>query len=331
MDSIILSRLEGDTYTLEDFKSEVLMNRSIITSFQNIIDKCQQQTNEKITINARDLLSIYLFKFFSFSDVLKEVSSDVIFSIQDLMVKDNDDAIRSLVPHIVTYQQKYLVWKAEDVKEVLQGLTEIFWEFELIYRLNENVFTESEKQDFIEKKDEKQKQILERMKTMDNLEYFYSYIPVVFDEQMVNVVHSTIRKAFWDSIKAEFPDITKLLVVIEEMKGYIRFLVPRQTSILENLDETFDIPYMKQLADLNATDTDYWYRKCHYLYTLMKELDSERMDTTHEEQWVVFENKFNGETDVLMKQGLCVGYFEFIIERLHQLVQIKKLSTNISS
>lgn len=323
MDSLILTRLEEENYPFEDFKSEVLMNRSIIESFQNIINKCKQQTNEKITINARDLLSIYLFKFFGFSDVLEEVSSDVIYNIQDMMGRNDDDSIRMFVPHILAYQQKYLEWKSEDVNEVLQGLTQLFWEFELIYHLNEHVFSESEKQEFIEKKNEKQQQIVDRMKMMDNLEYFYSYVPIVFDEQMVNVVHSTIKKAFWDSIKAEFPDITKLLVVIDEMKGYIIFLVPRQTSILENLEETFDIPYMKQLSDINAMDTDYWYRKCQYLYALVKELDSVSMDTNHDEQWFAFDNKFN-DADALMKQGLCVEYFEFIVERLYQLVQIKK-------
>ena len=324
MDRLILSRLEEKNYPFEDFKSEVLMNRSTIRTFKHIIEMCKQQTNEKITINARDLLSIYLFKFFGFSDMLKEVSSNVIYNIQEIGEGDDDVTILSLVPHVLTYQHMYLEWKSEDAKEVLQGLTQLFWEFELIYHLNENVFNESEKQEFIEKKNEKQKQILDRMKTMDNLRYFYSYVPIVFDEQMVNAVHSTIKKAFWDSIKAEFPDITKLLVVIEEMKGYIRYLVPRQTSILVNLEETFDISYMEQLANLNAMDTDYWYRKCQYLYALLKELDSVRMDTNHDEQWFAFNNKFNVDADVLVKQGLCIEYFEFIIERLYQLVQIKK-------
>jgi hypothetical protein len=330
MDGMLIL-LENKQFDLENFKTQFLLNKQVISSYQDIINKCEKEGNVIITIKSRDLLMTYLFAFFEFADIMKDISKEIIYSIRDIdKYKEPTSSLYKikfidLSKKICKYEIAYIEWKKEDVKLLLQEMTQLYWEFELIFKLNEQNFTQIEKDSFIRKKDRKQRTLLKRMMEIDELDYFYSYVPVVLDQDIVKSVHMTLKKAFWDDIKENFPNIDKLLKVFDEMKKNINFLVPKTPEILINLDEVFDIEYIKQLHDLNSTDEQYWFRKCEYLKNLLNEIDSEALEDIHNKYWSSFANNINdNNVEIKDKYNLCIDFFEYFMERTNELIEIKQ-------
>jgi hypothetical protein len=294
------------------FKSDVLMNKDWVEYHKDLIKPYAKE----LTITTKDIMMAYLFVFYDFAEEMKAVSCDLI----DSFVKTDN-----LGTSLGNYQRLYMVWKADDKQKVMEELVHMYWNYELIVELNKDHFnTEDEKAFYVEEKNNKQAAILKTLKNMDGLDYFYSYVPVVMDETFTKVVSETLELAFWDSVKADFPNIPKVLAIFKEIRDIVEYLAPRKEKrrIMENFDDMIDTDYIKQLHELGVTDASFWYKKCEYLYALLKDFDSADMSIVHENLWKDWKAKFEGEDDQIVKAYFCIDYLAMF---MHTSVKLKEM------
>lgn len=319
----LLQRLSSNEIDFDVFKERILLDSNIIRTYAQVLHQCQSGADIKFQITSKDLLMTYLFAFYDFSDEMKPVSNEVITYLHNC--NKNDFQIKILAQKISKYQDLYIEWKKKDVMIVLQEMTQLFWEFELICELNKSTFTVEEMEHYISDKKCKQEILLNRMKEIDNLQYFYSYQPVVMSDDIVFIVHETLKRAYWDKIKSGLPNIDGILEVLTDIRNKIMYLQPRNgSSMITHFDEVLDIDYIKQLHELGATTVDYWVQKCHHLKQFLEDLDSPVRVAQHNTIWQVAEHEIEKEVEHVSKLHLCIDFFAYITSRLHELEKLKK-------
>lgn len=314
----VLKKLTNKEFSLEAFKSDFLMNKDVIKMYDEFLNCIPSTSKEGISLTSRDVLSAYLFAFFDFGEELKVHSLELIN-----IIHSHESTPHDIFDTLKKYDEVYQAWKKNDVKELLQSLSQLYWEYELIYELNKLKFTDEEKEAFLKQKEPKQRQLLDRMKKIDNLEYFYSYQPVVFDEAAVQQVHEFLKATYWDKLKQELPDISGVLNVFKEVRGYLSALYNGAQNPLEQYDEAVDLNYMEQLHTLGATDMTYWLNKCSYLKHVLCDLDSAAMIEHHERFWEQVVQSIHAE-DPKKNGYVFIDFLSYVVERLTKLVQLKR-------
>ena len=319
----LLENLENGEISLELFKTQVLLNHDVVSNYETLLQIINENLgiSQTLRITAKDILSAYLFVFFDFSLELKDVSRRVLEELHN-----PDVCLVSLAKSVKDYENKYLEWKDKDFKYTLKGLTELYWEFELVLELNRNKIPQVEFEDLETKTRDKQGKILKQLRSMDNLEYFYNYVPVVMDEDFVVQIHETLKKAYWDNVKEQLPNIEEVLKIIIEIKSILVEITPRslEKELLENFDETFDVEYIKQLHEQGVADNDFWYRKCEYLYDVLCQLDSSaKNQLVNAPTWEEFHKRYD-EVEIENKARECVDMLAFFMERFTELAELKR-------
>lgn len=313
----VFELLDKGTCSLEKFKMSVLLNKDVLDQMHAILSECKTKFGLVTTLSSRDVLSAFLFSYFGFAEVLAPISDQVVGSLRNL----DTDALSKILP---IYETKYKAWKEHDVVEMLREMTEIFWELELVYQLNVDKFgSEEERLHYEHEKNTKQTKLLSHMKTIDDLHYFKGYQPLVLDQGIVDAIHQSLERAFWDDVKASLPNIDRVIGLLQETREILVFLVPNVTSIIERFDEIIDVPYINQLHELNATDALFWFNKCLYFNGLLIDLDSQAMEDQHKQQWKVFAQEIQSKNE-MDKHFLCIDYLAMFMKRMYELKQIKE-------
>ncbi len=305
---------------LETFKKEFFLSKEIIQKHKDFLESIKNIINVKIT--EKDFMVIYLFAFF---DVEKDTDLETI----SLSLIDNIYNFQEINSEFIglfnRYQDIYINWKNIDKKETLKKLTELFWEFELIHQLHINNNNDEDVKNFIENKNNKQKSILDLMYSIDKLQYFNSYVPVVFDENIVNNIHKNLKTAFWNLIKEELPSINAIIKLIEEIRIILIELVSNN-NIIQNFDDIMDIQHIKTMNELGLTDVNYWFNKCSYLYSLLLELDSENNDEENKIKFNELNNFIKDDKNNMEKSYKCVDYLSYFMDKIILIKNIKLLN-----
>ena len=340
-------RIENDGMSFEDFKTAELMDDVVVRCYTDLLTACDHEFD----ITGKDLLMTYLFAYYDFAttggdgkesgdgdsdnsnddlgdlgDRLKVVSLDILRRLHACAPTDIDRVFRdALTERLVEYQTLYVPWKARDKLQVLRQMTQNYWEYELIYRLNDGHFTPEERDAFVRKKNERQRFLLKRMETMDNLEYFYGYVPVVMDDTVVKNIHATLKRAYWDDLKQNMrQDFDKLVGVLRELKANISALIPVSKSILrQHFDEGLDLEFIGQLHANGAIDTGFWTRKCEFLASVLKDIDSPAHDEDHDSLLQTLMDNVRGTNDDGEKFEACVDYLAIVMERVSEIAAFK--------
>lgn len=314
----ILNNIKNKKNYFEEFKKDFLFSKEIILKHKEFLENLKNLTN--IKINSKDFMVIYLFAFFEIEkdSNLSNISVSLIDKIYN-QKNINEDFIELFNK----YQDEYIEWKNIDKIQTLKKLTELYWEYELIHHLHINNENEEDVATIIEYKNIKQKSIIDLMYNIDKLEYFNSYIPVIFDENIVKNIHNNLKIVFWDSIKKELPSINGIIKVIEEIRVLLCTLFEKNNNIIENFDDIMDIEHIKKMNELGVTDVNYWFSKCRYLFSLLLELDSKNNDEENKIKFNELQNFIENESNNLEKSYKCVDYLSYFMDKIILIKNIK--------
>lgn len=308
----IIDALKEGNIELEDFKQTFLIKKEVIERYQAVLNMVKGDVNGGVRISSRDLLTIYLFAFFDFAQDLKEVSIRLV----DILHKGD---VATMPSAIESFQDAYMTWKEENRMEVIRELTNLFWEYELIHHLNSAHYTEAERDIYVSEKTTKQNALMSELGRLGGLEYFYSYQPVVMDEAFVEIVKEQLKRAFWQKMKEDLPDITGVLDVLGEVRKKLDVVAPamERETLLTLYDEMIDIEYIKQLHGLGATDATFWKNKCQFLKEMLDKLDSSDRKLLLEDMWKEIVAGFDGTF------GVLIDFLAYVTERMEDLMNMK--------
>jgi ribulose bisphosphate carboxylase small subunit len=328
---------EGNHYTFDTFKDTYLCKRSVIALYDSLLT-CLPTHLElpALSIHARDFMVAYLFTFFDTDETMKEASAAVIRCLHEPHVDTaTNEYLCTLYQLVLDYQTKYVLWKPGSKHDVLQQMTTMFWEMELIFQLNVDKLPPEELDELYTQKSQHQTKYLRIMKGIDNLHYFYSYIPIVFDPSIVDQIHTILKQAFWNNIKQGFrntpPKIEALFPVFSEIRVEVQKMFRRKPpSFMEHFNEMIDEDFFKQLAENQLTPVDFWKNRCVYLHSLLLEMDSMAMEAEHNRFFTNWQQELaecRAAEEARKDGGLlaydkCVDYLAYFMEHMTKVSRI---------
>lgn len=131
-------------------------------------------------------------------------------------------------------------------------------------------------------------------------------------------IEMNMKKSYWNNLYTDIlkGDFSALLDILLEMKQMIKDLVPNRKDIHEELDESIDIPFIKQKLEHNVFDTHEFINLfCYYIRWVIK-LGSPNDD-----------NSMNKLKEKVIKESEEKGHMyilPYAYDTLHtQLVKIK--------
>lgn len=241
---------------------------------------------ERLRLKARDLLIGYTFIYFDTDTITTELYRATQQWIQVLHTAPLEEDIRSALYHSLTqYERLYFSWKEEDRHKMLEKMTQMYWEYEINYRLYETQLVPEEKEHYLTEKQTRQAECLSMMKKIDNLAYFHKYQPVFMDSAFSEVLIETLRRAFWDRLKAslltEPPDFEPLYALFVEIREHLDHIHQRRPNLIEHFDDMIDIQYFKQRQEHQPLSLDFWMSRLEYLFDLLLKIDSAERESQH--------------------------------------------------
>lgn len=299
--------------TEEEFKKQVLLNKTQIDTHKEV----QQLFNPTPKINVRDFMCCYLFAFYNYctDDNLTNVSKRLVSEITQQNYCHQTYA---------EYEDLYMKWKEKDMLETLQGLMQMYWEIQICIETYRNEMGGSSVDPSIEHHiqllTKKSNDILNTMKRIDNLSYFKSFTPVAYDDQVIDSVQNTLRKAYWDKMKNEVLNhsVDSLTVLLKEIKNTIIYVTNNNSKIISDVDNHL---YINQEIVLK-TDPDFWKSKCIYLHSLLEQLDSVAKLSDHREFWSHWLSSYS-DAEISTKYTLCIDYLQYFMDNLLEIKQFK--------
>jgi hypothetical protein len=265
------------------FQKEYLLSVPTQSHYQQLMKHF-----ERSQLKARDLLIGYSFLYFDMDETTTEVFRAAKEWVRILHTDDLDDELRlKLLQAFAQYEQVYLEWKLEDRRKMLEKMTQMYWEYEINYRLYETQLLPEEKEYYLSEKQSRQAECLSMMKKIDNLEYFHKYQPVYVDSEFSEVLMDTLRKAFWDRLKEalfkEPPDFEPLYAIFKEIREHLVHITSHRPEFLVNYDDMIDIEYFNQRQQYEQLGVEFWLSRLEFIFELLIRLDSAEREKSHKE------------------------------------------------
>ena len=300
--TVSISALRAGTMNLATFKRTLLLQNPVIQLFKHFMQelavKCE---GVAFRMNARDLLVSYLFAFYDFDDEMKECSLRMI----DHLHTGDRDAVspRPSTVHMPSpfvtrlgilvkdYEVAYTTWKPADKAVLLEEMCRLYWEYELVFRLNEANMTTEEVAMYAAQKDARQRTLINAMKSIDDLKAFSSFAPpVVFESSTVDQIRRTLALAFWDMVRDDIrqspPIMDRVFSVFSDIRKHLLTIVKNDTHrIIDEFDDILDPGFVSQLYSSGTLGNDFWIQRCNFLIRTLGSLDSAHMETVPADWW----------------------------------------------
>jgi T-complex protein 11 len=229
------------------------------------------------------------------------------------------------------YRLLFQAWKEADAVVLSQTLSQMYWEYELNYRIYENHLTPDEREYYTEEKQRRQEECLGILKTIGGgMEYFQTFTPVFVDTETSTLLMQVLRRAFWDRMTADLtsePPVFKgLFVLLREIREHLETIIGRsRPEWIIDYDEYFDTEFLQQRAAHPASllTLDFWMPRCEKLAELLIALDSAVRQPHHESMLRDFKNAVAAGGDAGKESSIrpFMGFLEYFMTRLLELVQ----------
>jgi len=230
----------------------------------------------------------------------------------------NDETRCQLIEALGDYEKVYIDWRNEDRDKILRKMTQMYWEYEINYRLYETQLFSEEEEYYLQEKASRQSECLSMMKKIDNLEYFHKYQPVYVDSEFSEVLLETLRKAFWNRLKEglfkEPPEFEPLYAIFREIREHLAHLTSRKPNILVRYDDMIDIEYFIERQKHQLLDLTFWLSRLEYIFEILIEIDSIERGKHHQDALEKIKNAISMES--------CIDGLAYLINRL---LEIRKL------
>ena len=128
-------------------------------------------------------------------------------------------------------------WKSADREETLRRLAQMYWEYELAFRLEADGLSEAEREHYAALRDARQAELISAMEGIDGGAFFRGFLPIAVSEEVAATVYATLTRAFWARIRedlaADPPVYDSLLPVLEELRAGVCEIMPRAWAAKE--------------------------------------------------------------------------------------------------
>lgn len=276
-----------------------------------------------LTLHTRDLLVAYMLLYY-------EVDENTNTSIQEsskrliecIHTEKLDHAFRSKLYHsFLQYQRVYIPWKLEDREKTLETLTNMYWEYEINWRLYQAQLTADERQLLQQEKDKRQEECIHTMKRIDNLTYFNQFHPVFVDSKTSTLLQEVLRKAFWDRMKqglsADPPEFDPLFSIFKEIQEHLTVITRFRPYIVQEFKDIFDVEFIQQQQQHGTIPADFWIQRIYYLFNLLIQLDSIEREKQHHEKEESFTKQISNHVEDHI--SLCVDTLAYITTRILEI------------
>ena len=216
-------------------------------------------------------------------------------------------------------------WKAADREATLRGLAQMYWEYELAFRLEADGLGEDERAHYGALRDARQAELMRTMVGIDGGAFFRGFLPIAVSEDVAAAVRAVLERAFWARIKedlaADPPVYDSLLPVLEELREGVCELMPRAWAAKAAwFSDLFDVGFLRErLAGGGALGMDFWVSRCAAAMETLIELDSAEAERGHREWWA---GRDGDEGDV-GEIGRAVNVLSYVFRRVTELMGMK--------
>jgi len=228
-------------------------------------------------------------------------------------------------------------WKAVDRDETLRRLAQMYWEYELAFRLEAcwpseaDRLSEAERAEYAALRNARQAELVRTMEGIDGGAFFRGFLPIAVSEEVAATVYATLTRAFWARIRedlaADPPVYDSLLPVLEELRAGVCEIMPRAWAAKAAwFSDLFDGAFLRERVGAVAGSAggaggglgaDFWASRCSAAMEMLIELDSAEKERAHREWWARL-----GEAGGEMERAVEVlGY---VLRRVEELREMKR-------
>ena len=213
-------------------------------------------------------------------------------------------------------------WKVADRDETLRRLAQMYWEYELAFRLEADGLSEAERAEYAALRDARQAELMRTMEGIDSGAFFRGFLPIAVSEEVAATVYATLTRAFWARIRedlaADPPVYDSLLPVLEELRAGVCEIMPRAWAAkAEWFSDLFDGEFLRERVGAGGgLGADFWASRCSAAMEMLIELDSAEKERAHQELWARL-----GEGGGMEKAVEVLGY---VLRRVEELREMKR-------
>ena len=213
-------------------------------------------------------------------------------------------------------------WKAMDREETRRRLAQMYWEYELAFRLEADRLSEAERAEYAALRDARQAELMRTMEGIDGGAFFRGFLPIAVSEEVAATVYATLTRAFWARIRedlaADPPVYDSLLPVLEELRAGVCDIMPRAWAAKAAwFSDLFDGAFLRERVGAGGgLGADFWASRCSAAMEMLVELDSAEKERAHQEWWARLEE--GGEMDAAVE---VLGY---VLRRVDELREMKR-------
>jgi len=220
-------------------------------------------------------------------------------------------------------------WKVADRDETLRRLAQMYWEYELAFRLGADELSEAERAEYAALRDARQAELVSAMEGIDGGAFFRGFLPIAVSEEVAATVYATLTRAFWARIRedlaADPPVYDSLLPVLEELRAGVCEIMPRAWAAKAAwFSDLFDEAFLRERVAAAGSaggaggglGADFWASRCLAAMEMLIELDSVEKERAHREWWARF-----GEGGEMERAVEVLGY---VLRRVEELREMKR-------
>jgi len=213
-------------------------------------------------------------------------------------------------------------WKSADREETLRRLAQMYWEYELAFRLEADGLSEAEREHYAALRDARQAELISAMEGIDGGAFFRGFLPIAVSEEVAATVYATLTRAFWARIRedlaADPPVYDSLLPVLEELRAGVCEIMPRAWAAkAEWFSDLFDGAFLRErVGACGGLGADFWASRCSAAMEMLIELDSAEKERAHQEWWARL-----GEGGGMESAVEVLGY---VLRRVEELREMKR-------
>jgi len=219
-------------------------------------------------------------------------------------------------------------WKSADREDTLRRLAQMYWEYELAFRLEADGLSDDERAEYAALRDARQAELMRTMEGIDGGAFFRGFLPIAVSEEVAATVYATLTRAFWARIRedlaADPPVYDSLLPVLEELRAGVCEIMPRAWAAkAEWFSDLFDGAFLRERVAAGSAGgaggglgADFWASRCSAAMEMLIELDSAEKERAHQEWWARL--GAGGEMERAVK---VLGY---VLRRVEVLREMKR-------
>jgi hypothetical protein len=225
--------------------------------------------------------------------------------------KNNKNKLKYL---IIEYESIFNKWKNYDARKEIKNLINTFWNLELTkQQITKSIkYNEEERSNILLELIRQQEEIkifIKKIGGIKGLSELNNSIPIVIDNNIINLINSNLQLAFWDNIEKEIlekDNYDTLLNVLLELKNII-YNCLGESRIKNDIENIFDIDIIIQQLKYSTIEIDSCLIFNNLFYDLLFNLDAPINDDKNKE---IFEN-------LKTQLNIIINYYSSIIQDLN--------------